>query len=151
MVNLVFIARPRYLLYFIHSTPTAIQQIGYDLQMWFNNRLSLAKCFLFSFHRHALFEKSKEGVFFCGRVIYDWWGNFTVGTNICAVAIGVGRIFLTEGPLVDRGAKSGEISFSHSKVRKQPFLIIFSILRGPWPPLPPFPTPIAVAWKRLFW
>jgi len=70
MVNLVFIARPRYLLYFIQSTPTAIQKIGYDLQMWFNNRLSLAK-FFFSFHRHALFEKSKEGEVFRSRVIYD--------------------------------------------------------------------------------
>jgi len=31
----------------IHCMLSAMQQIGYDLQKWFDHRLSLAKCFFF--------------------------------------------------------------------------------------------------------
>jgi len=67
-----------------------------------------------------------------------------VGTNICAVAMVVGRIFLTEGPLLDRGAKSGEISFFETK-KTTFFDNSFKTQGGLGPLFPPFPTAIAVA------
>jgi len=35
-VNRVFIVRPRYLFYFVHNILSAMQQIEYDLQTWFD-------------------------------------------------------------------------------------------------------------------
>jgi len=68
----VIIVRPRYVLYFIHSMLSAMQQTGYDLQIWFHHRLSLAK-FVFSFQMHMrYFKRGKERRLFSSiRVIYD--------------------------------------------------------------------------------
>jgi len=59
--------------------------------------------------------------------------------------MGVGRIF-SRGAFREffqnfsRGAKSGKLVFSLSKLRKSPFLLKFSKSSGgPRPPLPPLP------------
>jgi len=59
--------------------------------------------------------------------------------------MGVGRIFPGGGheeifQNFSRGAKSGEIFLSHSKLRKQPFLLTISKSKGSFGR--PFPTPI---------
>ena len=63
--------------------------------------------------------------------------------------MGVGRIFSRGGPVEDfpkiffqGGAKSGEIWFCPSKLKKQPFFANnFKIQGGPWHPCPPFRRP----------
>ena len=73
----------------IHSMLSAMQQIGYDLQIRFDNTLSFAKCFLFvGSPAHALSEKRKGEEAFCyqSRLRLSTRGNFAVSTNICAVA-----------------------------------------------------------------
>jgi len=47
IVHRVLIVRPRYLLYFINSMLSAMQQIGYDLQTWFD------------------YNSASQNVFFC--------------------------------------------------------------------------------------
>jgi len=60
---------------------------------------------------------------------------------------GCRKNFFQGGPLKEfskifqEGGKSGEIYFSLSKIRKQPFLLKFSKSRGLWPPCPPAPLP----------
>jgi len=57
--------------------------------------------------------------------------------------MGVGQIFSRGRALEDfskffqEGTKSGEICFSHSKLKKQPFLLKMSKSRGSLAPLPP--------------
>jgi len=67
---------------------SAMQQVGYDLQIWFDNTLSFAKCFLFvGSPAHALSEKKKgkEAFYYQNRLRLMTGGNFAVITNICAV------------------------------------------------------------------
>ena len=52
--NVHCIMRQRYVLYFIHSRLTSKQQIGYDLQTWFDCRFNSAKCFSLRHHMHYL-------------------------------------------------------------------------------------------------
>jgi len=64
ILHRVPIGRPRYLLYFIYSMVSTMQQIGYDLQIWFDCRISFAKYFFVS-SAHVLFEKrEKEEAFY---------------------------------------------------------------------------------------
>jgi len=51
--------KPQYLLYSICNMLFSMQQIGYDFQIWFDYRLSFAKCFSFVSSAHVLFEKRK--------------------------------------------------------------------------------------------
>jgi len=58
-VHRMFIVIPHYLLFFINSVLSAMQQIGYDLQMWF--ACSFAKC-IFVSSAHALFLVLAESI-----------------------------------------------------------------------------------------
>jgi len=56
--------------------------------------------------------------------------------------MGVGRIFPGRAigsfsKIFLGGPKVAKFVFSHSKLRKQPFLLKFSKYRGPWPLAPP--------------
>jgi len=63
----VFIVRPRYLLCFIHSMLSVMQQIDYDLQIRFDDRPSFAICFFFYISTSVITKG------FLPAVIYDWW------------------------------------------------------------------------------
>jgi len=64
--------------------------------------------------------------------------------------MGIGRTFSSRGALGDfflhfsRGSKVVKFDFSHSKLRKQPFLLGISKSGGKGPPLPLLPTPMHV-------
>jgi len=92
IIHRVFSVKPRYLLYFIHSMLSAMQQIGNDPQMWFDDTLSFAKCF-FSFRQHRRYFKRKKVAFYLLVELFRLMtgGNFTVCTNIRAVAWKVAR------------------------------------------------------------
>jgi len=64
----LFIVKPRYLLYFSHNMFSAMQQIGYDLQIWCAYRLTFAKCFFRSINTCTIW---KEKRIFISTVIYD--------------------------------------------------------------------------------
>jgi len=66
---------------------SVMQQIGCGLQICFDYRLNFDECFVVSSSAHALFEKRKEEAFHQQRHLRLVNGrNFTVCTNICAVA-----------------------------------------------------------------
>jgi len=59
IVNQVFVVGLRYLLYFVHSMLSVMRQIGYNLQITCDYRLSFAKYFLIS-SAHVLFERGRN-------------------------------------------------------------------------------------------
>jgi len=58
------------LLYLIHKMLSAMQEFGYDLQLWFDHRLSLANYF-FRFISTRYLKRGKEKKLFSSRVIYQ--------------------------------------------------------------------------------
>jgi len=61
IVHRVLIVRPRYLLYFIHSSMhSAMQQIGYDHQIRFDYRLSQTRKMFLLFHQHMRYLKRER-------------------------------------------------------------------------------------------
>jgi len=59
----VSIVRSRYLLCFIHSMLSAMQQIGYDFQICYDYRLNFAECCLPFISTCAIWKEEKRG--FC--------------------------------------------------------------------------------------